>query len=93
MKGLTKAVILITVSLAVLLPLASTFPDGLEKVAETLGIAEPEPIWKGLMPDYTLPLLGDAYASRLISGLLGLFLAICAAWAIGRAITRENHAS
>jgi hypothetical protein len=91
MKGVTKAVILISLGLAVFLPFASTYPDGLEKVAESLGIQEPEPVWSGLMPDYTIHAMENPYMAKLISGLIGLFLVFSVAWGIGWATARKNR--
>jgi len=90
MRGVTKAIILIIVGLAMLIPFASTFPDGLEKVVESLGLEEPESIWRGLMPDYTFPFLENPYATKLISGLIGLFLTFSIAWSVGWAIARKH---
>ena len=91
MKGVTKALILIMVGLAALIPFASTNPDGLEKVAESLGLEEHEPIWGGLMPDYNFGLTGNPYIAKLVSGLIGLFLVFSAAWGIGRMFTRSDE--
>jgi len=91
MRNVTKAIILIIIGLAVLLPFASTFPDGLEKVAESLGLEEPESIWSGPMPDYTFPFATNPYVTKLISGLIGLFLAFIITWGVGWAIARKNH--
>ena len=90
LKGATKAIILIIMGLAMLIPFASTFPDGLEKVAESLGIKEPEPIWSGLMPDYTIHITENPYLTTLISGLIGLFLVFGIALGVGWAVARKN---
>jgi len=91
MKGVTKAVALIILGLTVCIPFASTYPDGLEKVAESLGIEEPEPVWSGLMPDYTIHVTENPYVTKLISGLIGLVLVFSVAWGIGWATDRENN--
>jgi len=91
MKGVTKAIALILLGLAVFIPFASTYPDGLEKVAESLGIGEPEPMWSGLMPDYTIHVTENPRVTKLISGLIGLFLVFSVAWGIGWAATRKNR--
>ncbi len=91
MKGVTKAIALIIPGLAIFIPFASTYPDGLEKVAESLGIEGPEPIWSGLMPDYTIHATENPYITKLISGLIGLFLVFSIAWGIGWAAALENH--
>jgi len=93
-KGYFKALILILVCLAILIPFASEFPDGLEKVAETLGIEENEPLWRGLMPDYQLPIIEAPYISTLAAGIFGIFLVFCATFILGIAISkprRENR--
>lgn len=90
MKGITKAIILIIIGLAVLLPFVSTYPDGLEKVVESLGIEEPESIWRGLMPDYAF-FIENPYMSKLISGLIGLFLVFVMAWGIGWIFAHKNR--
>ena len=90
MKKYLKALILILVCLAILIPFASEFPDGLERVAENLGIEEHEPVWKGLMPDYTLPTIENPYASTLLAGTLGVLLVLSVAFIVGIAVTKSN---
>jgi len=91
MKGYLKALIIILFCLAILIPFASEAPDGLEKVAESLGIGEHEPAWKGLMPNYTLPTIDNPYISTLAAGLFGVFLVFCAAFMLGTAINKPNR--
>lgn len=91
MKGIIKPVLLIIVGLAVLTPFASTHPDGLERVAEALGIRESESVWSGLMPDYTFLRVENPYLTKLISGLIGLFLVFVIAWGVGWVIVRKKH--
>ncbi len=90
MKGTTKAMVLILFSLAVLIPFASTHPDGLERVAESLGIEGTEPLWRGLMPDYTIQSIENPYTAALISGLIGLLLVFSVAWGIGWATSTRK---
>ena len=90
MKGYVKALILILVCLAVLIPFASSDPDGLEKVAETLGIEETESTSAGLMRDYTVPTIENSYLSTLAAGVLGVFLVLGAALVLGMTITKPN---
>lgn len=89
MKGYPKALILTLVCLAILIPLASNAPDGLEKVAETFGIQEHEPVWKGLMPDYSLPTIDNPYISTLLAGTFGLFLVLGVTFLLGKAIAKK----
>lgn len=90
MKGYVKALILILVCLAVLIPFASSDPDGLEKVAETLGIEETESPSASPMPDYTVPTIENSYISTLAAGILGTFLVLGAALVLGMAIKSEK---
>jgi len=76
--------------LSILLPLASNAPDGLERVAQTLGIEEQEPIWRGLMPDYALPTIENPYLSTLLAGTFGILLVLGVAFIVGIAITKPN---
>jgi len=90
-KGYVKAIILTLVFLAVLIPFASTAPDGLEKVAETLGVKEHEPTWTGLMPGYTVPIIQDPYLSTFLSGVLGTLLVLGVGFLVGIAATRRDR--
>lgn len=88
MKGYIKALILILVCLAVLIPFASSDPDGLEKVAGTLGVEETVSPSAGLMPDYTVPVVENNYGSTLIAGVIGVFLVLGAALVLGKSLTK-----
>jgi cobalt/nickel transport system permease protein len=63
------------VLVAVLSPLASANPDGLERVAEDLGFINTgldAPY--SLIPDYTLPILGETPVSTILAGLIGVLI-------------------
>jgi cobalt/nickel transport system permease protein len=64
-------------SLAVVLfaPLASAHPDGLERVAADLGFlgTAQDPLYE-IIPDYTLPLLGESAFSTIAAGVIGMAL-------------------
>ncbi|MEM3640813.1 MAG: PDGLE domain-containing protein [Candidatus Bathyarchaeia archaeon] len=91
MRGLIKALVLVLVGFAVLAPFASTDPDGLEKVAETLKIEEPEILWMGIMPDYTLPTVENPYLSTLLAGFFGAFLVLGASFALGKVLAKSGR--
>jgi len=93
MKGNFKAIILLILGLMLLIPFASTFPDGLDTVVENLGVEEHEPIWSSLMPDYNILLINNPYISRFLAGTLGIFLVLFAAFVVGKAITRKEKSS
>jgi hypothetical protein len=62
--------------LAVFIPLASNNPDGLEKVAITLGAHEDDNFWNGILPDYSVSGLGNGHLSTLIAGIIGVILVL-----------------
>jgi cobalt/nickel transport system permease protein len=72
--GLGWVIVGLVVALAVVLlaPLASANPDGLERVAEDIGFIE-----QGadapyeILPDYTIPLLGETALSTILAGVIG----------------------
>lgn len=90
MKKHLAAVLMLVVFLAMFIPFASSSPDGLEKVASSFGVEETQPIWRGLMGDYSVHALGDTYASTLTAGILGTMLVLAATLILGTAITRRS---
>jgi cobalt/nickel transport system permease protein len=75
-RGWIAAGMLVVLALVILSPMAAVNPDGLEKVAEDLGFIElavdaPYEI----MPDYTLPLLGETPLSTIVSAGVGSIIA------------------
>jgi cobalt/nickel transport system permease protein len=83
-------------SLAVVLlsPLASADPDGLERVAQDLGFLE-----RGqgapyeIIPDYTLPFLGETTLSTILAGLVGAAIVAVLAVLLARAVRRRSSAA
>jgi len=90
MKNWVKVLLAIIVGLAIVLPFASAYPDGLETVAQKAGVEETEGFWHGLMPDYSLPAIGNPYFSTLASGLTGILLVLIFTFLVGRMSTRKR---
>ena len=90
MKEYIKVLSLIILGLALFIPLASTFPDGLESISETLGIEVGESLWQGVMPDYSMSLIDNAYVSTFFSGVLGTLLVLVVAFIVGKALTKSS---
>jgi cobalt/nickel transport system permease protein len=72
-RGWVAAGLAAALAVVLLSPLASANPDGLERVAEDLGIiglagAVPYQI----LPDYTIPALGETSVSTILAGALGV---------------------
>ena len=81
---------LIVVFLAILIPFASSNPDGLERVVETFGVEEHAPLWNGLMSDYAIAAIGNPYVSTLLAGVFGTFMVLLAAFLLGKAMAPKN---
>ncbi|HEX2996346.1 MAG TPA: energy-coupling factor ABC transporter permease [Anaerolineales bacterium] len=72
-RGWVVAGVLISLVVVLLSPLASADPDGLERVAEDLGfLSKGASAAYQLIPDYTLPFLGQSNLSTILAGLIGL---------------------
>jgi hypothetical protein len=75
----------------ILAPLASQDPDGLERVAEDhgfLGLAQN--FFAGLLGDYAIPGVDNAWLSTVLAGLLGVAIVIVVVFAIGKLVTRKR---
>jgi len=64
--------LVIAVALAILSPLASSHPDGLEWVAEQKGFLNvaKEPLYQ-IIPDYIMPGIGNEAVATIIAGIIG----------------------
>jgi cobalt/nickel transport system permease protein len=72
-RGWVVVGLLISLAVVLLSPLASADPDGLERVAGNLGfLSKGNSAPYQLIPDYTLPLLGQTHLSTILAGLIGL---------------------
>jgi hypothetical protein len=81
----------ILVFLAVFIPLASSSPDGLERVVENFGVAEQAPVWNGVMSDYAIAAIGNPYVSTLLAGVFGTLMVLIAGFVLGKAIAPKNN--
>jgi cobalt/nickel transport system permease protein len=73
--GWVMAGIAIALIVTLFAPLASASPDGLEWVAEETGFlqtAQDAPY--EILPDYTLPFLGETVVSTILAGVIGVLL-------------------
>jgi len=88
--GLSLAVLVV----AVLAPLASSDPDGLERVAIDVGFAEQgtDPAFE-VLPDYSVPFLGDSTLSLIVAGVIGVVLLFAMMWLLGRVLVRRARHS
>lgn len=74
-RGWVVAGALISLAVVLLSPLASADPDGLERVAQDLGfLAKGASAPYQILPDYSLPFLGNTPFSTIFAGLVGLII-------------------
>jgi cobalt/nickel transport system permease protein len=89
-KALWVGGIAMALVLAVLSPLASAHPDGLEWVAEQQGFLESArgPLYS-VIPDYVFPGIPNEVAATIIAGIVGSLVVLAAAWFAARATRRR----
>ncbi len=88
-KGILVGGGLITLLLAILSPLASSHPDGLEWVAEGLGFfSKSKPAAITIIPDYVLPGISNDALATILAGIIGA--AVVFAVAFGAARSRKK---
>lgn len=83
--------LLIALGLAILSPLASPWPDGLERVAEDKGFIEAalEPAFE-IIPDYVFPGLGNEALATILAGLVGTLILFGAGYGLGAVLKGQK---
>ena len=93
---LTARGVLVVLGLAIFVaPFASGWPDGLEKVAATLGFERrgaAGPVLGAPLPDYRFPGIGSTALSAIIAGVAGTLVAFGLAWLLAFLLTRRRGA-
>lgn len=90
-RGWILAGVLISLAVVLLSPLASAFPDGLERVAEDTGFlefAQASPF--EFIPDYTVPFLGETPLSTIIAGVIGALVVLGLSILAGRSLQKKS---
>jgi cobalt/nickel transport system permease protein len=90
-RGWVVAGVIISLAVVLLSPLASAYPDGLERVAENVGFidaAQSAPY--AILPDYTVPFLGETALSTIVAGLIGALIALALAIFAGRSLQKKT---
>ena len=72
---------------ALLAPLASSSPDGLERVAENLNFAALASDTLAIVPEYEVPGVGSPLLAVALAGVFGVAIVAFASYAIGRTAT------
>lgn len=90
-KGILIGGTAIALVLAILSPLASSHPDGLEWVAEQHGfLGTAREALYNIIPDYSLPGISDPALATITAGILGVIIVFSIAYGIARADKRTN---
>jgi len=84
--GIALALLLVLIA-----PFASGHPDGLEWVAETTGFIESaQDAPYNILPDYTIPALGETGLSTILAGVIGVLLVAGVAYLAARSLKRSG---
>jgi cobalt/nickel transport system permease protein len=84
-KGILMGGSVIALVLAILSPLASSHPDGLEWVAGQNGFLETaKDAFYNVMPDYAMPGISDPNLATIVAGILGAIIVFGVAISIAR---------
>ena len=76
---------------AILSPLASAHPDGLERVAEDKGfIEEVRDPWYEVIPDYVLPGVSNEAVATILAGIIGTVLMFGLAFGLGKLVAKRE---
>jgi hypothetical protein len=86
-------VLILALLLAILSPLASSSPDGLERVAEDKGFihAALAPIFK-IFPDYVIPGVTNEVMSTILAALLGALILFGIGFGLARLLRSKDEA-
>ncbi|BAT71934.1 cobalt/nickel transport system permease [Thermosulfidibacter takaii ABI70S6] len=85
--------VFIAILLALLSPLASSYPDGLEKVAERLGfISRAKDAPFKIMPDYIFPGIRNETLATILAGVTGVLIVLILSIIATRLLVRRNAA-
>ena len=91
-RGWVIAGVAISLLVVLLSPLASAFPDGLERVAADLGfigMAQSAPF--AILPDYTVPFLGETPLSTILAGAAGVIIVLGLVFIAGRSLQKKSE--
>ena len=90
-KGILIGGGLLALVLAVLSPLASAHPDGLEWVAEQQGfLGSAQGALYDLFPDYTLPGISNPALTTIAAGVIGVIIVFVVSYLVGRTGRRNR---
>lgn len=78
---------------ALLSPLASAYPDGLERVAEDHGfISRAQEPWYTVIPDYLFPGIDNEAVATIVAGVVGVIVVFALTYGLAKAIAKRRSA-
>lgn len=84
-KGILVGGTLIAIILAILSPIASSHPDGLEWVAERSGFLDfARASFYEIIPDYTFPGINDPAIATIVAGIIGVVIVMVVFFGLSR---------
>ena len=90
-RGWVVAGIVVSLVVVLLSPLASSNPDGLERVAIDMGFIDAgQSAPYQVIPDYTLPFLGETPVSTIAAGAIGVLVVLGLALLAGRSLQKKS---
>lgn len=90
-RGWVLAGVVISLAVVLLSPLASANPDGLERVATDLGfISRGQSAVYNILPDYTIPFIGQTPLSTIMAGVIGMLVVLALAMMAGRSLQKRS---
>jgi len=90
-RGWVVAGVVIALVVVLLSPLASASPDGLERVAKDMGFISAGQISPfEIIPDYTIPFLGETPLSTIVAGAIGVLVVLGIAFVTGRSLQKRS---
>lgn len=90
-RGWVVVGVIISLAVVLLSPFASAFPDGLERVAEDVGfIGTAQDAPYQILPDYTVPFLGETALSTIVAGIIGALVVLGIAILAGRSLQKKT---
>ncbi len=95
-RGILAGGLAIAAGLALLSPLASAAPDGLERVAERLGFLKTArgavvQAPTGVLPDYGVPGLANEPVSTILAGVIGVVIVVALAYGVALLVRQRTR--
>ena len=83
--------LLIALAVTLISPLASAWPDGLERVAEDKGFVEDaQDAPYEVIPDYVFPGVGNEAVATILAGIVGTLMVFGLAYGLGVLLRRRE---